>query len=338
MFGSRQQLRRQGFTLIELLVVIAIIAILIALLLPAVQQAREAARRTECKNKLKQIGIAMHNHHSNNGSFPPGITSANPASTLWNLGGIQEPSYNGPNWASNIFAEMEQPALEEDIWECVNNWNNTSDYCEFLPSRLSTWTPKMYLCPSADLIEALYTGWNTDEQSKGNYAANYGSHNLYSFKNSATAGVFGITEVASTDGLAEMGRGKGTRFRDVRDGTSNTVMISEVIGIDSTRDSRGVWFGGWMGAAAFSAHDGPNAKDTDVVPGCDNGAVDANSGLGCTENYTDENTWAAARSEHPGGVNAAMADGSVRFISDSIELSIWQSLSTRGGSEIIQEF
>ncbi|NNJ26061.1 DUF1559 domain-containing protein [Alienimonas chondri] len=330
--------RRSGFTLIELLVVIAIIAVLVSLLLPAVQQAREAARRSQCKNNLKQIALALHNHHGTHKSFPPGITSANPSATLWNLGGIQEPSYHGPNWASNILAELELAALDRDLVECVKKYNNTSDYCEFEPSRLSTFTPVVYRCPSAETAELLYTGWSTDEQSKGNYGANYGSDNLYSFQSKSTAGMFDINQISGQgEGLSEMGRGEGTRFGEVKDGTTNTVAISELLTVESTKDSRGVWFGGWMGAAAFSARHVPNSDGTDRVPGCDDSSLKDDDRLICTENFSDQDNWASARSDHSGGVNAAMADGSVQFISDSIALETWQALCTRNGGEVVED-
>ncbi|QDT13993.1 hypothetical protein CA12_00610 [Alienimonas californiensis] len=330
--------------------VIAIIAVLVSLLLPAVQQAREAARRSQCQNNLKQIGLALHNHHGIHKSFPPGVSvSTNGGATQhWNLGGSQAGSHHGPNWAANLLAELDQSALNDILKDCVKKDRNPCDGCE-LPSynggrtdrgRLSVFTPAALICPSAPDADQLFGQWELDELSKGNYGANYGTDDLYSHRSKATAGVFGLNEhsISFSGGPKEQwGRGMGTRIAEVKDGTTNTVAVSELLTVDSGKDGRGVWFAGWMGAAAFTAHDAPNSPGTDVVPYCDDSGLKPNDPMLCEENHDDQYNWAAARSDHSGGVNAAMADGSVQFISETISLETWQAICTRAGGEVVDE-
>ncbi|MFH5804377.1 DUF1559 domain-containing protein [Alienimonas sp. DA493] len=341
---------RFGFTLIELLVVIAIIAVLVSLLLPAVQQAREAARRSQCQNNLKQIGLALHNHHGTYKSFPPGVPVSDyeTKNAFWNLGGSQAGSHHGPNWAANLLAELDQTQLDRILKLCVEGDKNPCDGCELSgyngrsdSGRLSVFTPAPFVCPSAPEADALFNEWELDELSKGNYGANYGSEDLYSHRNKATAGVFGLKEhrmsFSGGSSKEQMGRGQGTRLAEIKDGTTSTVAVSELLTVDSAKDCRGVWFGGWMGGGAFTAHDAPNSPGTDVVPYCDDSGLKPNDPMLCEENHDDQYTWAAARSDHTGGVNAVMADGSVQFFSETIDLATWKALCTRAAGEVVKD-
>ena len=196
---SATRAKRSGFTLVELLVVVAIIGILIALLLPAVQAAREAARRIQCANQLKQIGTALQNHHDAYGSFPPGVPSC-----TWNnwITGAQEAGAycQGPNWATNILAQMGEEKMAQWVYDAMEVMASAADDLEHggevngddaeakanrdYPGNVGTRTPSFYICPSADrMTKALGEGIGQDVEShaghdkwisKGNYAACFG--------------------------------------------------------------------------------------------------------------------------------------------------------------------
>ena len=143
-----------------------------------------------------------------------------------------------------------------------------------------------------------------------------------------------------------MGLGQGTKFSQITDGSSNTIMISEVVGVDSSLDGRGGWVLQSMGSSNFSAKWEPNAQGTGIDPETNaslpkrdriamcEARTPANDPLFCETRRQDGQVWAAARSRHPGGVNAAMCDASVRFVSDGIDLPAWRALATRDGGEV----
>jgi len=329
---------RSGFTLIELLVVIAIIAVLVALLLPAVQQAREAARRSSCKNNLKQLALALHNQHDVYNSLPPGLPTCQATAEHFITGGVQENSGQclGPNWLANILPQMEQDALHGDIETCTAAYPNPPENCEW-GGGPGSWTPPAFECPSAPRIRQQFSYYALENLSKGNYAANWGTNNFLSGFNETEAGMFGI-EVVSNTAEARMGDGKGTKFRDCIDGLSNTVLLSEIISWDDDDDGRGVWFWGGMGGASFSARFPPHNRGTDVFQACGATNIPTDDPLVCTENKADADVWVSARSYHTGGVQAALSDGSARFISENIDLAIWQAICTRANKETVGEF
>ena len=340
---------KSAFTLVELLVVIAIIGILIALLLPAVQAAREAARRMQCANNLKQIGLAMHNHHDTHKSFPPGVPTC--TANQWITGGIQAGGYcEGPNWAVNLLAFLELKALAQNATDSMAiHWHAPDDLPNVPPAgkRVGDTTPVAFLCPSAPEMEATVSTWGLESMSKGNYAANFGADTYMSFTDSRKAGAFGsvmlpgcpgrVTQDGWKDdqmGVWKMGYGRGTKIRDVTDGTSNTLAVSEVVGWDHPTDGRGAWIAPTMGGSTFTARTGPNSTENDVLAMCYTG-IPAGNIMYCTRNQSNGDIWAAARSKHPGGVNTVMCDGSTRFFSDSVDLIVWRSLATRAGGESI---
>jgi len=363
--SSFQQLKRAardraGFTLIELLVVIAIIAILIALLLPAVQQAREAARRSQCKNNLKQIGIALHNHMETYGSFPPGYVCYDESSRRYNTGGWQE----GVNELGFSWVPMLLPMMDDDPrWELIDACNqrrinshthNPADDCEFhselghIGREPLTWMT----CPSNPSVRKQFRGISLESLAKGNYAASWGSGNMLSWESTTTAGAFGCYYTHQNDIVRSLG-GSGDRFQrdkgaldsDFVDGMSNTIAVSEVIATDgnstgsTSPDIRGVWMNAGMGASIFSGARAPNSDQPDVIPSCDE-TITANQTpyLECTSNPGDPDVFAAARSHHSGGVNAVLSDGSARFINENINLSVWSGLNTRQNGETIGDF
>ena len=215
---------RRGFTLIELLVVIAIIAILIALLLPAVQQAREAARRSQCKNNLKQYGLALHNHLDTHGAFPPGYVCYDESGNRFQTGGWQ----NGQNefgfhWLVMILPYMEQPGLwdqvatcEADMSEPTDTTANPWDHCEYLaPAHIGrNRLPAFSHCPSAPADNSYYSDgtYGLESLAKGNnYAASWGSGNMLSWESRTTRGSFGCY-FTTQDKIAAGHGGSGDLF------------------------------------------------------------------------------------------------------------------------------
>jgi prepilin-type N-terminal cleavage/methylation domain-containing protein/prepilin-type processing-associated H-X9-DG protein len=338
-------IRRRGFTLIELLVVIAIIAVLIALLLPAVQAAREAARRSQCVNNLKQIGLACMNYESANTVLPPGLKGS-----IWGT------------WQVFILPYVEQGAL-------YNAWNTSGNnsagspltgvsYGSAFNITVTTTRLTTYTCPSdspSAPITQTYSigGRNSWPITSHNYAVNFG--NLFVFQNSVNyQGVaFGGAP------FSDMGSPNATLttltltppvtgYQDVRlssiiDGLSNTMLASEVVQgqgtggqYNSKEDLRG--FGWWYGGCTYETWLAPNSTLPDqlessgycVYPGFNNPPCIVEPSNNDYLYITN-----AARSRHPGGVNTAMADGSVKFIKNSINLFTWRALSTTQGNEVI---
>ncbi|WP_437191582.1 DUF1559 domain-containing protein [Planctomicrobium sp. SH527] len=355
---SRQALR-QGFTLIELLVVIAIIAILVALLLPAVQSAREAARRTQCKNNLKQIGLALHNHADAHGAFPPGYVCYDETANRFKVGGWQDTVNEiGFSWLPMLLPYVEQMGLWQNVSDCHDSRvdvheHNPSDDCEYHAKfgHVGRKTPEFLQCPSNPTPSLLFSGMSLESLSKGNYAASWGSGNMLSWESTATVGAFAchfVNQNKIVKGLGGSGdrfqHSMGTRIADITDGTSNTVAVSEVAATDgmsgtSSRDVRGVWFNPGMGASVFSGARVPNARIPDVIPSCDTSIPDNSQPyLKCQENTTTADVFAASRSFHTGGVNSLLCDGSVRFFAENIDNTTWMSLNTRQNGENIGEF
>jgi len=324
----------RGFTLIELLVVIAIIAILIALLLPAVQQAREAARRTECRNKLKQFGLALHNYHDAHKVFPAGNINALGDDPNGRNGG-GSPGMMG-NWIVLLLPYLDQTANYNGYTKIISERPEAVDWFgngTYTSQGINVGRDRLPFtnCPShPDAGEQLSNGTNMEHLSRGNYAASYGKGG-YGRIHTQTADIGGVFGNNSRNGV-----------RDITDGSSNTLAISELkfrtpsSSGPSTADTRGTWSYGAMGASTFTTQTGPNSAVPDGVWGCRNMPSE---GMPCVQigsPYTE--MYAAPRSYHTGGVHGCMADGSVRFISENIDLALFQGLGTRGGGETNGDF
>lgn len=320
MFCSRGRGQRPAFTLIELLVVIAIIAILIALLLPAVQQAREAARRTQCRNNLKQLGLALHNYHDMHLMFAPGHVQPAACPNIWNISGIQECGSSGGNigsggnWLLFLLPFIEETALWNKAAVVLDTKLDPIDALNGIYGHYAT--PAMR-CPSHPLDTTSTVAFRAMENmSRGNYAASYGSGNISESLSGAKKGVFTINSSVS--------------MRDITDGTSNTIALSEVrYRVGNNADARGAWPYGGMGGSVFSTGMNPNTFNSDRLSSC---ATVAD--LPCVA-ANDTTQIAAPRSMHSGGVHAAMVDGSVRFISNNVNSATFQAIGTisNGSSE-----
>lgn len=309
--GMRSVCRR-AFTLIELLVVIAIIAVLIALLLPAVQQAREAARRSQCKNNLKQVGLALHNYHDNFRVFPPG---------QFNSFGIDGPG--GTNricWAQQLLPYVDQAPLYNQYMV-----NVAAGTIGFLHPGRDVKIP-VFMCPTDPLSgKNVTTPVATQQGFHGNYVLC--AHNQEYPANGAGSGNTGLTGMFYP--LSQ------TSMRDVLDGTSNTLMGSEILLTSDSatlHDLRGRYWNTWEGNNLFSTLQPPNTT------------VGDKSSLYCIPaTFTPCATYSSTtvqyvRSLHVGGAHGLLADGSVRFVSSNISTVIWGGLGTRAGGEVLGEF
>jgi prepilin-type N-terminal cleavage/methylation domain-containing protein/prepilin-type processing-associated H-X9-DG protein len=342
--------RKRGFTLIELLVVIAIIGVLIALLLPAVQSAREAARRAQCVNNLKQIGLAMHNYESANGAFPPAkIFSAGTASTPANDAEGQGLVLNTTAFVM-ILNYIEQGAMANaynfSLPSCPatnagTNLNPVGGPASYL-ANTSVTSSKLaaYLCPSDSdpygprnpttpvVTVGPYNGFRSE---RSNYILPGGRY--YDQFNGR------LLNGRPSDGGIFAGNDLSTTISNVRDGTSNTVLVLETK-IEKWSSSYGAYWGQglWTSTHALTYSNDPalngvgySANWPSTMP---NGAALPAQISNAANPKKLGYAWAVG-SRHSGGVNTAMADGSVKFIKDSINPTIWYGIMTIAGGEVI---
>ncbi len=320
-----------GFTLVELLVVIAIIGVLVALLLPAVQAAREAARRSSCSNNLKQLSLALLNYHDTLRSYPAQMYLP-----------VDEPA---TNWS--IQARL-LPFIEEQSLEGLIDWKvSYRDQPEVTKTRVG-----VYLCPSE--VEDRHR----PDGDLTHYPLNYGV-NLGSWF------VFDPNTQEGGDGLVFPN--SRTRIRNVVDGTSKTLAFAEVKAFNpylrdgvnpsasdvaipatppdvvayggdfKTNSGHTEWVDGRAHQTGFTVTFPPN---TQFVYQNNGRAYDVDFNSSREGKTIDQITYAVvtSRSYHPGGVQVSMADGSTRFVVDSIEPMVWRALGTRDGGEIVEEF
>jgi len=290
--------RRRGFTLVELLVGIAIIGILIALLLPAVQAAREAAKRSQCSNNLKQLGLALHNYHDTFKTLPSGIAT----STLWassnNKGGI-----GVWGWGSLILPFIEQSALHEQLQV------GDLPLDDALAVNLAAFqTPiSSFRCPS-DKAAPLNYDHKVDgtPTATSNYIGNNRSHSIASNDHDVRGGLFFVN--------------KAIRFRDILDGTSNTVAVGERRWQYKEQGAFNILVCG--AANIYGCNDSAGDKDKADVLG--SGQPRMNYNLG-----NKKHSETGYSSMHPGGAQFCLADGSVRFISETIDADMKDNQTAR---------
>ncbi len=328
--------RRGGFTLIELLVVIAIIALLVGLLLPAVQKVREAANRMSCQNNLKQLGLGCHNHHDTEGKIPPGYA--------------RDPGRQGSLFVF-LLPYIEQSAV-------YSAWNWADPAANMLPGGASRAVIKGLVCPTASIPsnpqEVLGGNWTAGVSS---YGGNGGSRVL-PFKENKADGTF-----FETGQMAKPYAGNSAiRLTDIQDGTSNTWLLGERTHIDLAWDS-------WLSAPLQPKPDPPWQPFTTTRAWCPAGPLAishvTHSGFSLLNSplirgYTPpppplpgqppippipvplneieplvEMRAGAFGSQHAGGVNFVMADGSVRVFQTTVGLPLLKALSTRAGGEVV---
>lgn len=354
--------RRRGFTLVELLVVIAIIGVLVGLLLPAVQAAREAARRMQCQNNMKQFGLAMHNHMSVFRSFPPGNVNYDEDGNRFKMGGWQHGQNElGWHWLAMLLPYIEQPGLWELVERCEDDRadDHTSNPCDHCESSAAFEhlgrdpLPGFATCPSAPAVKGQFSdgSYGLEALAKGNnYAASWGSGNMLSWETKETRGAYGTYHtvqekiIIAPDVAGDRFQNrKGMKDSDFLDGLSNTIAMSEILAADgisseNRRDIRGVWMSPAMGATVFTTFLNPNSTERDTLAACDETIPEeSRPRLACLEERDTADVYAAARSAHVGGVNVLMADGAVRFTTDSVDnLQIWRPMSTIQNNEVIE--
>lgn len=283
---------RRGFTLVELLVVIAIIGILVGLLLPAVQAAREAARRTQCANNLKQMGLAVHNYESAYRRLPSGFAAnQNTGSPGWGWGAALLPFMEGANTYNNI-----------DFRIPIYHPSQDANRKTVIPT---------YICPS-DIAPPLFDITHGDDHEDLMLSADVDGTGeiLFQIAKSNYVGMFGTFELEDSpyngDGIF-YGNSK-TRFADVTDGLSNTLMIGE----RGSRLGKSIWHGNIQEAAE------PHARILGVADHT------PNHRSGHFEDFS---------SFHPAGVNFLRADSSVSFHSENMDIEVYKAMATRTGGE-----
>jgi prepilin-type N-terminal cleavage/methylation domain-containing protein/prepilin-type processing-associated H-X9-DG protein len=345
--------RGRGFTLVELLVVIAIIGILIALLLPAVQAAREAARRIHCTNNEKQIGVAMHMYMSAHKQFPPGYGYLNEGSYGKGVpSGVEWP------WCTRLFSYMgEQWAEDMVVWHLNpgGGWmgggagvdvNSVTQLEREQFNLCKTAQLAAFHCPSDPTAEIMWgEGYDSQPAGRTNYCVNLGYGRMENPIHNNVVGPYPDDGPFRVEG--PFGHNYGAKPGEITDGTSNTIMLSELI----------IGQGGTMRGAihydegpVFSVNRTPNDTTPDSMRWCDNrDAVGVNLRAPClykgSQRFGDlmggggkpgsgQNfSLHTARSNHPGGVNVAMCDGSVRFVSDEVDIAIWHAAGTAKAGE-----
>jgi prepilin-type N-terminal cleavage/methylation domain-containing protein/prepilin-type processing-associated H-X9-DG protein len=350
-------MRRAAFTLVELLVVIAIIGVLVALLLPAVQAAREAARRTQCGNNLKQIGLGFANYEST-------FQRVTPASHIpwWPAGKDKDDFLDftkpfGPNWAVMLLPYVEQQAMYDQsqpvaypgvpitIGTATSNANQTWRIVRNVEM-------KVYQCPSEAYKKTHYndpTGGPADKDwARGNYGVTAGWEDYDHVANgnimiTSSAGVmkgFISSPMASAN--------YGARFAEVTDGTSNTILVAELRAGKSPLDPRGVWALGFPSSSIVNAGRaasnptpnnilGDSGRDGDEIQTCSKfwtPTIGSQDRLGCMKGGSLM-TSGMSRSLHPAGVNVCFADGSVRFIKNNIDEQSWGFLISKAEGQTV---
>lgn len=292
--------RRSGFTLIELLVVIAIIAILIALLLPAVQQAREAARRSTCKNNVKQLGLALHNYHETHRCFPPGWIQRSTAATC-QPDDVGNGCLPGWGWSTMLLPYIDQSNL-------YNALNVKSANLVSTPSDESKTRIALFRCPSD-------TGSDLNSDRGGHATSNY--KGVYGSRGTGTS--INTSPHNAAAGSGSFWSNSNVRIRDITDGTSNTMLIGETARgrIGSNTYNGGIWVGYYADGKTASAVWKMENHPGSLI----NGTL----------------AWAFS-SQHVGGAHFLLADGGVRFLSENIDGTTYENLGKIRDGNVIGDF
>jgi len=329
-----QQRRSNGFTLVELLVVIAIIGILIGLLLPAVQAAREAARRAQCSNNLKQIALALQRYHTAIGVFPYGNLDQ---VTTYYENGVEKRKKNTyhcrDTWMQQTLPYVEQQAM----YDRYQAWNGI--WVMDTPPEIKDAVVTTFVCPTDPRAPGFGGGGGFRSGGygfQGNYVACAGDDYIKINRppppldnGNSDYGMHALSGIFYSN--------SAIRIEDVKDGASKTLVLSEV----KIRGSRsgggwggagGYWGGGQHASFGFTTMEPPNTSVADRIWQCKDQTF---PGSPCLNVGDDINKCVFARSYHAAGVNAAMADGSVNFFGDDVNLTVWKALGTYRGKEVV---
>jgi prepilin-type N-terminal cleavage/methylation domain-containing protein/prepilin-type processing-associated H-X9-DG protein len=329
---------RRAFTLIELLVVIAIIAVLIGLLLPAVQKVREAAARTRCSNNLKQLGLAAHAYHNSNDRFPPGV---------YQLPFAAAPKYRGVTLFVYLLPYLEQDNLYQG-WDFVNPLNNTNGGA----SAKTATVLSVLLCPSDTIPQNPITSGGL-VYALTSYGGNGGTRS-YDPQLATNDGVFFVIGPGSQTAPNT----SAVRIADVTDGLSNTLLFGERSHLDPNHDSFVAALGSGsgqmlspMGTVGWWASSGGRLAAGDVTlsafvpinyrvpqPYANGAAMNPPATDATSYAYYSDRRLCAFGSNHPGGANCCLADGSVRFLPDSLPLTTLQQLAVRNDGSAVSGF
>jgi prepilin-type N-terminal cleavage/methylation domain-containing protein/prepilin-type processing-associated H-X9-DG protein len=317
-FMSRLPRSRPGFTLVELLVVIAIIGILVALLLPAVQSAREAARRMQCSNNMKQMVLAMHNHHDAKGHFPHGTYNYIDGT------GTTPAPYSGKQdrrcWLHDLLPFIEQQALynQFDAYMSIgtNSALNFPGLGQVVPSTC---------CPSDP--NSPKTKTYSDRASQGF------SGNMIACAGNDYFNAGGIEKSADLNGVC-FAQSK-VDMGSISDGTSNTVIMGEFLLSPDllAHDIRGRYYNPAHGGVLFSTRIPPNTMVPDQLNWCSPSPLKRAPCI-----YMGTNIFNSVRSNHGGGVNMGFGDGSVRFVNDNVDVIVFKAIGSRNGGETFGAF
>jgi prepilin-type N-terminal cleavage/methylation domain-containing protein/prepilin-type processing-associated H-X9-DG protein len=334
----------RAFTLIELLVVIAIIAVLIALLLPAVQQAREAARRTQCKNNLKQIGLALHNYHDTYLKFPAAMYySSFPNGGLIGYQPSGADTMHGPSWLVGLLPYIDQAPLfnQANFYVAMGNAVNAN---------ITSANIAGFQCPTDSSANS-----GNKFQSTGTMGPNMWARTSYAASGTGPQTFNGVDSGTSYPSYGQappnqrgaMGWNGWGSINAVSDGTSNTVASWEIRAGMTSTDPRGIWANGRVGASLTANCNNPasgiacgdcnginggNISNSDDMTGCTDAPA---QGMGC---YGSGDGQSGPRSLHTGGVHALMCDGSVRFVSQNLDGNTMARITAQGDGGVVGDF
>lgn len=319
--------KQAAFTLVELLVVIAIIGVLIALLLPAVQAARESARRTQCVNNMKQTALGSMNHEAARKRLPVGFNVLGDA----NKNGVVE-NTNGENdvkhtWAAYALPYLEEGSRYDEIDFDRHCWNQP-----LVGGKEPVWVSYQfgfYLCPS-DVGRNVHL-YPSSRFAHGSYSGNGGTRPWYQIGANTPALSLQVIPLNTRGPFEKIftGRNDGIPLKKITDGTSKTILLGEVRQFPGN-DGRGVYY---LGSGAFYSHEFmPNTNAQDSGEWC---TTTVNPDAPCTEANSGSRGpfWQTARSRHPGGVNMIFCDNHLEFITDEIDRKVYQALATRCGND-----
>jgi prepilin-type N-terminal cleavage/methylation domain-containing protein/prepilin-type processing-associated H-X9-DG protein len=321
--------RREAFSLIELLIVIAIIAVLIGLLLPAIQKVREAANLSTCQNNLHQIGLALHNYHDTYGSFPLGSKNDKPL------------RFSAPRLTFTYFLYPylgETPTFtlfDPRLTGSSDGFGGSIPWCGSSNSISVN-------APTAKIVSSFLCNSDTSGSRTLTHLDDFGNE-LFTMSRSNYLGIFGDRDLGGffpnnpLNKRAVFGVNYGARIGEIKDGTTNTMAVAEYLtGVpkaELAEDRRGAH---WVDAPGFSqlyTQFAPNSSNPDLMAPTGACLHKPSDNLPCAISTLDQTT-AASRSRHRGGVNVLMADGRVCFIHQGINLATWQALGTIDGEEV----